>query len=70
MYPMVKKKSQYLVEEGNIPASSILVTQLNLSRFREGSSNNSGGCELDWQIRPIFNIYSGGVDLMRIPVCN
>lgn len=68
-YAVLDIKIKYLVQDGNIRASSILTTHLDLSRFAEESSNNPAGCKLDWQIRSVFNIYSGGVDLMRVPVC-
>lgn len=68
-YAIFDVRIKYLVKDGNIPASSILVTHLDLSRFPDQSSTNPAGCKLDWQMRSVFNIYSGGTDLMRVPVC-
>lgn len=70
-YAIFDVRIKYTVDDGNIPASSILVTQFDLSRFIDGAANNETGCEqIIWQIRPVFNLYSGGVDLISVPVCH
>jgi len=63
-------RMKYLTAEGNIPASSILTTEMTLNRSHSNTSGTPNGCtNVVWETRPVFNLYSGGVDLIRVPVC-
>lgn len=65
-------KIKYLESENGIVVGSILNTHLDLVNQTAGNPNNNGsGCKaIVWQSRPVFNIYSGGIDLMSVPVCH
>lgn len=64
-------KIKYLKAGGGVPAESILDTHFEL--LRSGSQqggNGQQGCTIVWESRPVFNVYSGGVDLIYVPVCH
>ena len=65
-------KIKYLESENGIAVGSILNTHLDLVNQTAGNpNNNDNSCKaIVWQSRPIFNIYSGGIDLMSVPVCH
>lgn len=68
---MLDIKINYLIAEGDIPKESILDTHFELLRSSSGQSN--GGqqdCKIVWESRPVFNLYSGGIDLIYVPVCH
>lgn len=68
---MLDVKTKYLSEEGGIPEESILDTHFEL--VRSGSQQAGGGqqgCTIVWESRPTFNLYSGGIDLIYVPVCH
>ncbi len=61
---------KYLKADANIPASSILTTVMTLNRASSNTAGNANTCSnVVWETRPVFNLYSGGVDLIRVPVC-
>lgn len=63
-------RMKYLIADDNIPASSILTTEMTLNRSKSDTSGNTNGCNhVVWETRAVFNLYSGGVDLLRVPVC-
>lgn len=64
-------RMKYLAADGNIPASSILTTEMTLNRSGSDATRSANGCaNVVWETRPVFNLYSGGVDLIRVPVCH
>ncbi|MGH2622350.1 MAG: hypothetical protein ACRDE7_01670 [Sphingobacterium sp.] len=64
-------RMKYLTAEGNIPASSILTTEMTLNRSQSDTPGSANGCtNVVWETRPVFNLYSGGVDLIRVPICH
>ncbi|MBE8722662.1 hypothetical protein [Sphingobacterium pedocola] len=64
-------RMKYLTADGNIPAASILSTEMTLKRSGSDAPGNANGCtNVVWETRPVFNLYSGGVDLIRVPVCH
>ncbi|MCL7987127.1 hypothetical protein M8998_04130 [Sphingobacterium sp. lm-10] len=64
-------KIKYLKQEGNITEGSIINTHLDLARSgHEGVTTNNGCRVIVWETRSVFNIYSGGVDILRVPVCH
>ena len=68
---MLTVRIKYLTADGSIPAASILTTKMTLKRSQSGNPGNAGGCtNVVWETRSVFNLYSGGVDLIRIPVCH
>lgn len=68
---MLDVRMKYLEQQDNITAGSILHTHLDLKRFVESAETTAGGCKsIVWQNRAIPNLFSGGVDIMSVPVCN
>lgn len=69
---MLDIRIKYLENENEITAGSILATRLELASEGSGESTGNGnGCKnIVWESRAIFNIYSGGVDLINVPVCH
>ncbi|GGH14479.1 hypothetical protein FAZ19_07435 [Sphingobacterium alkalisoli] len=64
-------RTKYLAADGDIPAESILTTEMTLNRSGSDAPGNANGCtNVVWETRPVFNLYSGGVDLIRVPVCH
>lgn len=66
---MADIRIKYLQAEGDIPAGSVLLTQLDLARAGTDASAERGCKIVVWETRPVFNLYSGGVDLIQVPVC-
>jgi len=68
---MLDVKIKYLAAEGEVPKDSVLDTHFELSRSA-GQQGNGGqqDCTIVWESRPVFNLYSGGVDLIYVPVCH
>ncbi|KGE13624.1 hypothetical protein [Sphingobacterium deserti] len=69
---MLDIKLKYLTTQENITAGSIVSTHFDLSRVSDASqTGNTNGCRtIVWENRNVFNLYSGGVDLIRVPVCH
>lgn len=68
---MLDVKLKYLKQQGSITAGSIVVTHLDLSHSRGDANEDANGCRtIVWENRSVFNIYNGGVDIMRVPVCH
>jgi len=70
---MLDVKLKYIKQQGSITEGSIIATHLDLSRA--GAEVNPGtgvsGCRnIVWETRSVFNLYSGGVDIIRVPVCH
>jgi len=64
-------RMKYLIADGNIPASSILTTKMTLNRAQSDTQDNMTNCNnVLWETRPVFNLYNGGVDLIRVPICH
>lgn len=68
---MLDVKLNYVKQQGNITAGSIVATHLDLSRSGGDAGQGANGCRtIVWENRSVFNIYNGGVDIMRVPVCH
>ncbi|MDR7130785.1 hypothetical protein J2X69_003142 [Algoriphagus sp. 4150] len=63
-------RSKYLIQEDNITEGSIFLTHLELYRSSTQGGSSGNDCKnIVWQNRAVFNIHSGGVDMMSVPVC-
>ena len=70
---MLDVKIKYLKKQDNITAGSIIATHLDLYRSVAKTTKSSGskGCRtIVWENRSVFNLYTGGVDMIRVPVCH
>lgn len=73
---MLNLKITYLKDQDKITKGSIIATQLDLYRSvtkstKTQNSKNKKGCKtIVWETRSVFNLYSGGVDIIRVPVCH
>ncbi|WP_196935713.1 hypothetical protein [Sphingobacterium hungaricum] len=67
---MLDVKLKYMKQQGNITEGSIISTHLDLFRSSESEQVANGCSTIVWENRAVFNLYSGGVDMMRVPVCH